>query len=412
MRREKRTMVVIMMGVFFGLSVIVSAAPVGTAFTYQGRLTDAGSPANGSYDFRFTLYPSETGGSSVKPPLEKSDISVNDGYFKVELDFGAVFRGDATWLEIEVAPYKIRPYTLLTPRQELTPTPYSIHAATAGSVAGGIGIDGSGTADYIPKFQDHNTLENSVISQDGGNIGIGATPPTSARLYVDGDIMLDYGDAYRISMYSGLGWNSSTGRITLGAWNPSVGLELYSGSTDPRMIIDESTGNVGIANPTPDAKLHVVSSSIFDAAVLGENGGNRGYLGHGSVGVKGDSVDGIGVRGFSENDWPVLGVSPNGSGQAGVVGAIITNNGGMLWRPNSGVSGGTQDGYGVSGRSISGIGVSGSQNDSGNFGHLGTSNAGVYGEASDPGSSGVHGVGDSGAKAGLFEGEVLVDGDI
>jgi hypothetical protein len=30
--------------------------PVGTAFTYQGRLADAGTPAQGSYDLRFTLY--------------------------------------------------------------------------------------------------------------------------------------------------------------------------------------------------------------------------------------------------------------------------------------------------------------------------------------------------------------------
>jgi len=27
-----------------------------TAFTYQGRLTDAGTPPTGNYDFQFTLY--------------------------------------------------------------------------------------------------------------------------------------------------------------------------------------------------------------------------------------------------------------------------------------------------------------------------------------------------------------------
>jgi hypothetical protein len=396
MSREKQTMAVIMMGILFSLSVMVSAAPMGTVFTYQGRLTDAGSPADSRYDFKFSLYDALTGGSQAGSTLTKT-VQVNDGYFKVELDFGNYFRGDALWLEIEVSPYKLGTFTPLSPRQELTPTPYAIYATAADSVIGGIGIDGSGTADYIPKFLDHNTLEDSVISQDGGNIGIGAAP-TSARLFVDGDIMLDYSDAYKISMYSGLGWNSSTGSITLGAPNSSVGLELYSGSTDPRMIIDKSTGNVGIANPTPDAKLHVLSST-FDAAVLGENGGNSGYLGHNSVGVKGDSVDGVGVRGFSENDWAVLGVSPNGSGQAGVVGAIITDNAGMLWWPNSGVSGGTQDGYGVSGRSISGIGVFGAQVDSGNYGYIGTDTAGVYGEAPHAGSYGVHGINTTTASA-------------
>ena len=33
-----------------------NAVDMGTAFTYQGRLTDGGSPANGPYDFEFELY--------------------------------------------------------------------------------------------------------------------------------------------------------------------------------------------------------------------------------------------------------------------------------------------------------------------------------------------------------------------
>ena len=32
---------------------------MGTAFNYQGRLTDGASPANGEYDFRFRLYDSD-----------------------------------------------------------------------------------------------------------------------------------------------------------------------------------------------------------------------------------------------------------------------------------------------------------------------------------------------------------------
>ena len=36
----------------------------GTAFTYQGRLNDAGGPATGIYDLRFAIYSSsvESGG--------------------------------------------------------------------------------------------------------------------------------------------------------------------------------------------------------------------------------------------------------------------------------------------------------------------------------------------------------------
>ena len=34
----------------------LSASPLGTAFTYQGQLTDGGRPAEGIYDFRFAIY--------------------------------------------------------------------------------------------------------------------------------------------------------------------------------------------------------------------------------------------------------------------------------------------------------------------------------------------------------------------
>jgi hypothetical protein len=35
----------------------LSAAPLGTAFTYQGRLADASNPANGVFDFKFAIPP-------------------------------------------------------------------------------------------------------------------------------------------------------------------------------------------------------------------------------------------------------------------------------------------------------------------------------------------------------------------
>ena len=37
----------------------------GTAFTYQGRLADNGAPANGAYDFQFTIFDALSGGNSL-----------------------------------------------------------------------------------------------------------------------------------------------------------------------------------------------------------------------------------------------------------------------------------------------------------------------------------------------------------
>jgi hypothetical protein len=101
-------------------------AAVGTAFTYQGRLVDSSNPANGTFDFRFILYDTEVGGAQVGPTLTKDDLVVTDGLFTVLLDFGDVFGASALWLEIAVRPgSSTGSYTTLSPRQELTSTPFA-----------------------------------------------------------------------------------------------------------------------------------------------------------------------------------------------------------------------------------------------------------------------------------------------
>src|SRR5260221_13689041 len=96
----------------------------GTAFTYQGRLTDGGNPANGAYDLRFILYTADVGGSQRGPILTNTAPSVNNGLFTVQLDFGAYFPGADRWLEIGVRTNRsagaVAP---LNPRQPLTPAP-------------------------------------------------------------------------------------------------------------------------------------------------------------------------------------------------------------------------------------------------------------------------------------------------
>ena len=102
-------------------------APVGSAFTYQGRLIDGGSAANGAYDLRFSLYDAEAGGAQVGSMVTRDDVTASDGYFTVELDFGAAFDGSALWLQIEVRPgASAGSYTPLTPRTSLAGAPYAL----------------------------------------------------------------------------------------------------------------------------------------------------------------------------------------------------------------------------------------------------------------------------------------------
>lgn len=99
-----------------------------TTFTYQGRLYNSGTQANGSYVLRITAYGQASGGTPLAPPITTPALSVVDGVFSTTLDFGpSVFLGGQVWLEIQVqAPASS--FVLLSPRQPVTPSPYAINA--------------------------------------------------------------------------------------------------------------------------------------------------------------------------------------------------------------------------------------------------------------------------------------------
>ena len=116
-----------------GLSVPNAASPVGSGFTYQGRLTDGGDPANGTYDLQFALYDAASGGSQAGSIVLKDDVTVTDGLFTIQLDFGAsAFVGEGRWLDIGVRPSAdTGAFTVLSPRQTITPAPYAMFATKA-----------------------------------------------------------------------------------------------------------------------------------------------------------------------------------------------------------------------------------------------------------------------------------------
>src|ERR1700674_3608762 len=88
----------------------------GTAFTYQGRLTDSGSAPNGRYDLRFILYTADPGGSQAGPILTNAATPVSGGVFTVMLDFGAILNGSNYWMEIAVRTNGAGSFTTLSPR--------------------------------------------------------------------------------------------------------------------------------------------------------------------------------------------------------------------------------------------------------------------------------------------------------
>ena len=88
------------------LALLASApalAEPGTAITYQGELRNAGTPAQGPYDFEAALYDVASGGEAIST-MTLDDAQVDQGLFSLPLDFTDVpfATGEQYWIELRV----------------------------------------------------------------------------------------------------------------------------------------------------------------------------------------------------------------------------------------------------------------------------------------------------------------------
>ncbi len=400
---------------------------MGTNFSYQGQLLEAGEPVTDLVTMRFSLWNAASSGSQLGSDYTASSVDVVDGLFTVQVDsanFGSSgFNGDPRWLEIEV--YDAG-WQTLSPRQPITPAPYALFAADSPGGGGTCLWSENGTKIYYstnhvgigtadPNVPLHVTTSGDPVAVLGKNT---ATSGSGSGVWGETGSSTGAG-VFGQNINNGTGNHAGVKGVAWGSF--AQGVMGYNGSTASTAMgvlgrTSRGAGVKGEATHTSSSTaygVHGATSSTSGTGVYGyapaggkgvagySGSNDYGYLGSDNGGVYGRSTDnygvygysnnGAGVRGYSATDWGVFGSSPNGSSEAGVVGAITLDNGGTLWKPNSGVSGGCQDGQGVAGRTIEGIGVFGEQTNSGNIGHLGTSTAGVYGETNDAGDYGVYG---------------------
>jgi len=188
-----------------------------TAFSYQGRLQDGGAAANGTYDLQFALFDAASAGTQQGANVTLSSVQVTGGVFTVQLDFGVTaFPGAARFLQISVrAGGSTGAYTLLTPRQALSATPYALRSASAAAADNAMQLGGVAASQYVqtadPRLSDARTptpFNNNYIQNQNGarqvaNFDISGNGVVGASLSVGGIINADGGIAAGGSVTAG-----------------------------------------------------------------------------------------------------------------------------------------------------------------------------------------------------------------
>jgi len=170
---------------------LVTAHAQQTAFTYQGKLTDGGSAANGNYDLQFALFDSRTDGTQISTTQTLASVSVSAGIFTVSLDFGAnAFNGASRFLEIGARPSGAGSFTLLTPRQPIASTPYAVRSlstATADLATNTQQLGGMAAGQYVQTGDARMSDARTPIAGSSNYIQNSASPQTAANFNITGN---------------------------------------------------------------------------------------------------------------------------------------------------------------------------------------------------------------------------------
>lgn len=235
--------------------------PLGTAFTYQGRLKDAGIPVDDTADFQFSLYDALSDGNLVAGPVAVNNVAVAEGLFTVSIDFGAAaFDGEARWLEVAArSPAGSGSFATLAPRQRLSAAPYALKVP---------GVDGHSldAADGSPS--------DAVFVDNSGNIGIGTASP---------NFPLSFGSTlshtklalYETSATNSYGMGVVSGQFSFHLGGSGARYAFYdSADLSNEVFTIKGSGNVGIGTSNPQTPLHVLGNGN----VLALEGADHAYL--------------------------------------------------------------------------------------------------------------------------------------
>ena len=270
----------------------------GTAFTYQGQLQNNGSPASGTYNLTFSLFNTDTSSVAVAGPVTNNGVIVTNGLFTVLIDFGpGVFTGQTNWLEISVATNGVSTFTTLTPRQELTPTPYAIYAENASGLSGTLSAsqltsigntNGDASDNFFVGQSGNSTMSGYYNTADGdaalvsNTTGIANTANGAVALLLNTNGSYNVADgAFAMNINTSGSGNVAVGYYALGlntngSGNIALGDQAGNNITSGNDNID--IGNAGVAGDNSIIRIGDGQSQTFIAGVINGNGGGLSSL--------------------------------------------------------------------------------------------------------------------------------------
>ena len=136
----------------------------------------------------------------------------------------------------------------------------SVTVVSTGSMTPTAEVNGSGITNYVAKWSDADTITNSVIYDNGTNVGIGTTSPgnklevNSGETNVTAAFKSDDNQAW-ISVQDD---DSGTYGALFGTdSNENHAIVLADSSANKRLVVSATTGNVGIGTTSPSEKLTI-----------------------------------------------------------------------------------------------------------------------------------------------------------
>ena len=341
-------------------------SPAGSGFTYQGHLTNSGSPANGQYDLVFTLYDAPTAGNQVGTPsiITDTNQTVTDGLFTVSLDFGSsAFDGNARYLEMAVRSAGVGSYTTLSPRQPITPAPYALFALKTQGYKGVKVVAQSG-GDFTSVQAALNSItDNSASNRYLLKIAAGAyTETVSMKPYVDiegsgeGVTKITFGGSASLNTGTVVGASNAELRsLTIeNTGGNADAVAIYNTSASPSLLHVTATASGATSANLGMYNLSSSSPSMKDVSATGTGGssanGVRNSLSSSPLmtdvaAVASGGTDTIGVYNITNSSPTMIGVTALASGGTNNYGML--NNASSPKIQNSNLTGSGSPSYGI-----------------------------------------------------------------